>query len=175
MTLPLLVENDMQVQVRVARAADAHSVGEVLVASYPALMAGAYDAALLERALPLMTRANPNLLASGTYYVAEIGGEPVGCGGWTLEEPGSGTLVPGVAHIRHFGVSVRFVGRGVGRALFDRCVADAQRSDVQQMECYSSLNGQPFYAALGLRTVRRIDVQMGAEIVFPSIHMCRPI
>jgi GNAT superfamily N-acetyltransferase len=167
------LENDMQVQVRVARPADANVVGEVLAASYPVLMAGAYDAALLDHALPLMTRANPRLLDSGTYYVAEIEGEPVGCGGWTFEEPGLGTLVPGIAHIRHFGVSVHFVGRGVGRALYNQCVVDARRAGVRQMECYSSLNGERFYGALGFRIVRCIDVQMGAKLVFPSIHMSR--
>jgi N-acetylglutamate synthase-like GNAT family acetyltransferase len=166
---------DMQVQVRVAGRDDAGLISEVLVASYPVLMAGAYDAPLLERALPLMTRANPKMLESGTYYVAEIDGEPVGCGGWTFEEPGSGTLEAGVAHIRHFGVSEHFVGRGVGRALFDRCLVEAQRSGVRQMECYSSLNGEPFYSALGYSTVRFIDVQMGAELVFSSIHMRRMI
>lgn len=165
----------MKVKVRVARTADASSVRRVLLESYPLLMAGAYDDALLARALPLMTQANLGLLASGTYYLAEIEGEAVGCGGWTREEPGSGLLVPGVAHIRHFGVAVRFVGRGVGRALYERCAADARGSGVRRLECYSSLNGKAFYSALGFAVVRTIKVPMGAELTFPSIHMSRTI
>lgn len=139
----------MSLQLRVAGAPDASSVRKVLVASYPVLMAGAYDEALLARALPLMTEPNPRLLASGTYYLAEIGGEPVGCGGWTPEEPGSESFVPGVAHIRHFGVCEHFVGRGVGRALYDRCAANARESGMRRLECYSSLNGEAFYSRLG--------------------------
>lgn len=165
----------MNAHVRNATAADANLIGEVLVASYPALMAGAYDEELLARALPLMTRPHPKLLVSGTYYVAEIEGEPVGCGGWSREEPGSGSLEPGVAHIRHFAVSERFVGRGIGRILYGRCAADARRVGVRRLECYSSLNGEPFYSALGFATVRSIDVRMATDLIFPSIHMRRSI
>ena len=51
-----------------------------------------------------MTRANPGLLASGTYYVAESRDSLiVGCGGWTRESPVDGGIEPGLGHIRHFG------------------------------------------------------------------------
>lgn len=52
--------------VRVARPADAAAVGALLRAAYSALLAGAYDAALLERALPWMAEPNPALLHCGT-------------------------------------------------------------------------------------------------------------
>lgn len=165
----------MTLEIRIAGATDASAVRQVLAASYPLLMADAYDEALLARALPLMTQANPRLLGSGTYYLAELGAEPVGCGGWTHEEPGSGLLVPGVAHIRHFGVVERFAGRGVGRALYDRCAADARKSGVQRFDCYSSLNGEAFYSALGFNVVRPVEVPMGADLKFPSLHMSRAI
>lgn len=159
------------IEIRIAGAADASAVRQVLAASYPVLMANAYDDALLARALPLMTLANPRLLGSGTYYLAEVDGKPVGCGGWTREEPGSGLVVPGVAHIRHFGVAEHFVGRGVGRVLYERCAADARKSGVQRLDCYSSLNGEAFYSALGFKVVRPVDVPMGADLNFPSLYM----
>lgn len=134
-------------------------------------MAGAYDEGLLARALPLMTRANPKLLASGTYYIAEIEGEAVGCGGWTHEEPGSGLVVSGSAHIRHFGVVQQLAGQGVGRALYQRCAADAEEAGVSRFKCYSSLNGKSFYSALGFVTVCPVAVPMGDGLTFPSIHM----
>lgn len=64
----------MTLEIRIAGATDASAVRQVLAASYPVLMADAYDDALLARALPLMTQANPRLLGSGTYYLAELGG-----------------------------------------------------------------------------------------------------
>lgn len=159
--------------IRPARLDDAAAIEAVFNASYPALMAGAYDAALLTRALPRITRAHPALLAGGTYFVAEDEGEPVGCGGWSRERPGTGAIEPGLGHIRHFATRPTFVGRGVGRALYGRCVSQAQAAGVQRFECYSSLNGEPFYAALGFARLGLIEVAMGPDLAFPSMMMMR--
>lgn len=164
-----------EISIRVARPGDAAAVEKVLLASYPALMAGAYDAVVLARALPGMTRANPGLLASGTYYLAEAAGEAVGCGGWTLERPGTVEVEPGLAHIRHFGVDPGWTGRGVGRALYERCQAQARAAGARRFECYASLNGEAFYAAMGFTSAGPIDVPMGPNLTFPSIRMFRPI
>ena len=93
----------MPVTIRVAIPADAAAVSIVLADSYPSLMSGAYPADLLARALPLITRPHPRLLAGGTYYLAEADGEPIGCGGWSFWMPGV-VEEPGLAHIRHFAV-----------------------------------------------------------------------
>src|SRR5262245_27357402 len=113
--------------IRVARPADSDAVSALLVASYSILLAARYDSNTLGRALPIMTKANPTLLASGTYYVAE--GEPgnlVGCGGWTTARPGSGEVIEGEAHIRHFATHPERTRRGVGTSLLTRCFSDAR-------------------------------------------------
>jgi GNAT superfamily N-acetyltransferase len=161
--------------VRVAHPDDAGAVGEVLRDSYPALMAGAYEPALLVRALPLMTRPQPRLLASGTFYLCEARGEAVGCGGWSFEPPGGGEREPGIAHIRHFATRSGWAGRGVGRALYRRCEADARAAGAVEFQCYSSLNGEGFYAVLGFVRVAAIDVPMAPDLDFPSLHMRRTI
>jgi len=84
----------VRTRVRTAGPADLAAVERVFEASYPALMADAYDGALLARALPLMIRAQPGLLGSGNYHVAEAEGEIVGCGGWSHEKPGSAETEP---------------------------------------------------------------------------------
>ena len=76
--------------VRVAGPDDAEAIGAVLWASYPKLMAPAYPADVLARALPFMVRPNPTLLRSRTYYLAAApDGTVVGCGGWTSSAPAS--------------------------------------------------------------------------------------
>jgi len=76
-------------RVRVAAPDDAEPIGTLLRASYPSLMLPGYSAAVLARALPLMVRATPALLRSGTYYLVEGPGRALaGCGGWTFERPG---------------------------------------------------------------------------------------
>ena len=162
--------------VRIATPDDAANVGRLLEASYPPLMAQAYDARTLLRALDLMTKANPALLASGTYYVAESpGGRTVGCGGWTLERPGTAVTEPGLAHVRHFATDPSWARRGVGRAIFDRCESAARLAGVHAFECYSSLNAERFYAALGFRRVRYLDVQLTSDVLLPGVLMLREI
>lgn len=161
--------------VRVAGPGDVAAIDTILQKSYPALMASVYEPALLARALPLMVKANPRLLASGTYYLAEAESEPAGCGGWTFDEPGTGALEPGIAHIRHFGVRPDCTGKGVGRRLYQRCEADARAAGASRFMCFASLNGEAFYRALGFASERAVDVPMGPGLAFPSILMSRSI
>ena len=105
-------------EVRVSTIDDSASVSSLLRASYPKLMRSAYDPVLLERALPRMTTAQPGLLESCSYYVAESAdGEIIGCGGWTRERPLSTEIEENVGHIRHFGVHPDWTRCGVGKAI----------------------------------------------------------
>jgi GNAT superfamily N-acetyltransferase len=162
--------------VRIAAPGDEARVSDLLSDSYSELMASAYDAPTLAPVLPAMMQANPALLSSGTYFVAETGdGRIVGCGGWTQERPGSGDVSPGLGHIRHFATHPEWLGRTIGRAIYDRCEMQARTAEIQRFECYASLNAEGFYAALGFTSVRRIEVQMGEDLTLPSILMERSI
>ena len=162
----------MHVHIRTASIEDSDSITALLQLSYPALMRGAYEVSILKAALPVMTVAQPSLLRSGTYYVAETAeGAVVGCGGWTKEEPGSGEILPGVAHIRHFGVHPEWTRRGIGQALYVRCRDDAKGAGISEFECFSSMNGEPFYAALGFVRDGIIELEMSSGISLPSVRM----
>lgn len=161
---------------RVATIDDAAGVGTLLKIAYPVLMEPAYEKALLVSVLERMTKANPDLLASGTYYVAESRrGLIVGCGGWTAERPGDGATEAGLGHIRHFATHPDWTNRGIGRAIYRLCEVGARATGITRFECYSSLNAENFYAALGFETMRRIDVDLGSNVALPSILMQRPI
>jgi GNAT superfamily N-acetyltransferase len=158
--------------IRVARPADSDAIGALLELSYSRLLAASYDAGILGRALPHMTRANPTLLASGTYYVAEREpGNIVGCGGWTTAHPGSGGIIEAEAHVRHFATHPGWVRRGIGAALLARCFRNARRCGVRRLHCISTLNAERFYRASGFQTVGQIDVPMGPSLTFPGILM----
>lgn len=156
---------------RPATLADADAVTALLQASYPRLLAGAYDAELLDRALPLMTRANPRLLASGTYFVVDGEQALLGAGGVTLDEPGTGRLIPGLAHLRHFATAPTALRRGVGRALVRACATVAAEAGARTLEAWSTLPAVPFYEASGLQVVERFDVPFTADLAFPSVRM----
>lgn len=161
---------------RVSVPEDAPRVTALLQASYPVLMAEGYEGPLLTSVLPFMTQANPALLSSGTYYLAEAaGGQVVGCGGWTRERPGTGEVADGLAHIRHFATHPDWVGHGVGRAIFEFCERAAKAAGVRRFECYSSLNAERFYLALGFAKAGQMKVTLADGIGLPSILMIRSI
>ncbi len=161
-------------QLRVAGPADAEAVTAVLASAYPRLMAPDYDPAVLAAVLPAMTRANPGLLASGTYYVQVApGGGIVACGGWTREEPGTGRIEPGVAHVRHFGTHADWIRRGLGRAVFECCKQAAFAEGLRIFRCFSSLGAEPFYAALGFATLQRTHLSIGEGRKLPTVTMVR--
>lgn len=161
---------------RIATPGDCAAVDALLQASYPVLMAPAYEAALLAPALGLMTKANMALLASGTYYIAESrDGAAVGCGGWTRERPGNGVVAAGVGHMRHFATHPQWTGRGIGRALYRLCERDARAAGVVVLECFASLNAAGFYRALGFERVGAIRMELGPGVALPAVLMRRHI
>jgi N-acetylglutamate synthase-like GNAT family acetyltransferase len=159
-------------KIRVAQPKDATRIDALLQACYPPLMAGSYKAGLLARVLPLMTRSNPALLCSGSYYLAEmVSGEVTGCGGWSFGQPGSGDLVQGLAHIRHFATHPDWTRRGIGRALFERSARDAKAAGISRLQAYSSLNAEAFYRAVGFKTLRPVEVELLPGLMLPAVLM----
>ena len=158
--------------IRTTSPSDREAVSTLLENSYSTLLAVSYDSNILRLALPYITKANPALLASGTYYVAATESDMlVGCGGWTVENPGSGETTAGEAHIRHFAIHPEWTRRGIGASLVARCIFDARSLGIRKLHCFSTLNAEPFYRASGFHTVERIDVPMGPIIAFPAVLM----
>lgn len=164
----------MRFAIRLSTPDDAEAVTALLAASYPPLMAGHYEPDALAALLPAITVANPQLLGSGRYFIAETAdGTTVGCGGWSTERPGSGEPTEGLGHVRHFATHPDWIGRGIGRALFERCLAQARAAGVTTFECYANLNAEGFYRALGFVPVRPIEVAVSPERSLPATLMRR--
>lgn len=164
-----------EITIRVATPDDMEPLSVLIAASYATLGEAAYDREKLAAAMPLMSRANPALLASGTYFIAETNGEMAGCGGWTFEKPGGGERIDGVAHIRHFATHPAHHRKGVARLLLQRCLDEATRAGATMMKSQSTLPAEAFYALAGFRRVRPIDVEVSPGIVLPVIAMERSL
>ena len=67
--------------VRPACRSDISAVDALLARAYPRLLAKDYTADVLQRALPVIGCAQPDLVASGTYYLIEEQGSLLGAGG----------------------------------------------------------------------------------------------
>ena len=148
----------------------------VLAASYSTLLASHYEKALLDRALPFMTKANPKLLASGTFYVAQShNDEIVACGGWTPEHPETGDVLKEEAHIRHFATHPDWARMGVARSIMERCCIDANAQGISKLLCYSTLVAESFYRAFGFKSIAWLDVLMGSKVPFKTVMMQREL
>ena len=161
-----------EASLRVAQPDDASAISAVLLASYSTLYRGWYTDDVLEIALPAMTRANPLLIASGRYFVAEIAGRIVSCGGWSAEKPGGGGAIPRLAHIRHFATDPDHLNRGCGGAILRRCLAEAAEAGFAEMETISSLTAEAFYARHGFRQVSVVR-QAIRRVSFACVMMRR--
>lgn len=166
----------MSFQVRTSTEADTGAVTALLQKSYAALLRDAYEADVLDKALPLITRARPELLVSGSYYVAEDdAGGIIGAGGWTRYSPTGQDETPDNGNIRHFGTDPDHTGKGIGRSLMARCVSDALDAGIAEFNCYSTLNGEAFYRACGFHSVEPFPITLPGGVVFPSVRMTRSL
>lgn len=162
------------IRIEIATLSDAPAVTTLFERSYSRLLVGEYDAKTLDRAMAFLAHTNPDLLGSGTYYLAKTAdGALAGSGGWTMNRPGTKDDVsPGVAHVRHFAVDPDHTRKGIARALFDRCVADAKQTNgVHRFECYSTLSAQRFYEKLGFEVIGEFAAPFAPDFSFPSLHM----
>jgi len=160
--------------IRPATPADIGAVDELLGRSYGPLLRADYPPSTLVLALPRMARAQPQLLASGRYFLAELEGQLLGAGGWSPEPPGGGAVIPGLGHVRHVATSARVARRGVGRAVMGRVMAEARGAGALRLSSLSTLTAVPFYEALGFRPLRPLMLKFGGAD-FPAVEMERTL
>lgn len=154
------------VRVRPSTKADMAAVDALLARTYPKLLKADYAPSVLVTALPVISRARPELLVCGTYYVAEEHDRVVGAGGWTRDGQDRR-----LGHVRHVVTDDRVLRRGIGRAVMQRCFADARAAGVARMECWATLTAERFYQAVGFETVGPMEVTLQRGITFPALRM----
>ncbi|WP_299553472.1 GNAT family N-acetyltransferase [uncultured Tateyamaria sp.] len=156
--------------VRPSTSQDMAAVDALLARTYPKLLKADYPPSVLVTALPIISRARPELLACGTYYVAEEDGRILGAGGWTPDRKNSS-----LGHIRHVVTDDRALRRGVGRRLMNHSFDMSRATGVIRMECWATRTAVPFYKAVGFDEVGPIDVQLTGGISFPSVRMMQDL
>ena len=163
--------------VRAARASDLSEIDALFGRSYPVLLKGHYPPSVLVTAIPLISKAQPRLLTSGTYFVVlDEDARIVGAGGWTLGAPGTGRIGGNTTgHIRHVVTDHRQVRRGIGRTLMERIFESARAVGMKRLDCLSTLMAVPFYASAGFEEVRPVNVDLRPGIELPAILMRREL
>ena len=161
--------------IRIARPSDLAELDALFARAYPALLKADYPPSVLVTALPRISRAQPALLASGTYRVAEEGGRIVAAGGWTAKAPGSVRAGRGLGSVRHVVTDPNHLRRGHARAILTECIEEARARGMIAMLAMSTRTAVPFYAALGFRALGEEEVMLDRAVPFPAERMVRPL
>jgi GNAT superfamily N-acetyltransferase len=163
----------MSVSIRQAARSDVEALQNLIARSVRSLRIDYYSPEQIERSLVVVFGVDTQLIDDETYYVAEIGGEIVGCGGWSRRSTMYGgdqarsaqeiEIDPrwSPARTRAFFVDRKQARRGIGRAILGYCEWAAIVGGSQSAELVATLPGQPLYAALGYKPVEPVDVDLG--------------
>jgi GNAT superfamily N-acetyltransferase len=183
----------MNAQIRKAVPADVPRLRHVIDASVRGLQTTDYSPSQIEGALKSVYGVDSQLIADGTYYIAEIAQyraeSPVivACGGWSKRK----TLYGGdqfagredslldpqhdAAKIRAFFVHPDHARRGIGSLILEACENAAIAAGFLRLEMGATLSGVAFYRAKGYIEIENQSVQLGNGEVLPIVRMAKDV
>ena len=172
---------------RPATAEDLSAIGALMKESAAAIFPASYDERQVASAMRYVAEVDTALVADGTYFVVEAGGELVACGGWSRRDrlyTGSGDaagddrlLDPETepAKIRAMFVRADWTRRGLGRRIIDECEAAARREGFRRLALGATLPGVPLYRACGFETVHEGEITLTDGVVLEYVSMEKPL
>jgi N-acetylglutamate synthase-like GNAT family acetyltransferase len=189
----------VEFQIRPAREADVPALRELIELSVRKLQAQDYSPQQMEAALRTVFGVDSQLIADGTYLLAEAflataesaprrpaqAGAVViaGCGGWSKRKTLYGgdrwrdrqddLLDPHVdaAKIRAFFIHPDWARQGVGTRILDACEAAAAAAGFTRFEMGATLTGAKLFGERGYVALQPIELPLEDGITLPIIHM----
>lgn len=182
-------DTPLEVTIRQATPDDLPATRAVVEQSLRILGAADYSPRQIESALNYIAGTDtPNLIADGTYYVAEAQGNIAGCGGWSKRHAlhgGHGDTNDAVpppldpardaAKIRQFYVHPRWAKRGIARRLLHACEDAARVAGFTRLELAATLTGEPLYGAHGFKRVEPMEIMLPDGVALPVIKMVKQL
>jgi GNAT superfamily N-acetyltransferase len=170
--------------------ADVPALHALIEASVRGLMPQGYTKAQLDGAFGTLLGVDTQLIADGTYFVAEaaLGAGTttlVGCGGWSKRKTLFGSdhragredelLDPkeDAAKIRAFFVHPEWARRGIGSKVLEICEHAAMAAGFRRFEMGATLTGVPLYQARGYVEIDRIEVPLANGAALPVVRMAK--
>lgn len=176
------------IRIRRARLEDGRALRDLIAASARGLSREEYDEAQVESALATgVFGVDTELIADGTYFVAEAEEEIVGCGGWSRRRTLFGgdrfaareseALDPAreAAKVRAFFVDPAWARRGIGRRILARCEAEARAGGFRALEMMATLPGLGFYQASGYAIDERVEYEMDDGVRIELARMSKSL
>jgi GNAT superfamily N-acetyltransferase len=152
---------------RLAVLDDAPQIAELMLSSIRDIFPRFYDERQTASAVRHIAQPDLALIEDGTYFVHEVDGEIIACGGWSRRNKlytGSGDraddarlLDPATepARVRAMFVHPDWTRRGLGRAILEACEAAARAEGFTKLALLATLPGERLYRAFGFREIER--------------------
>jgi GNAT superfamily N-acetyltransferase len=172
---------------RLATEDDVPALRVLIEASVRELSPSFYSPAQIAGALQHVFGPDTALIRDRTYYLLAADDEVAAAGGWSRRRTlyGGDQMKDGPdplldparepARIRAFFVHPRWARQGLGRRLFERCLADAAQAGFSRLELMATLPGEPLYRALGFAELERLTVSLPGHVELPVVRMSRDI
>ena len=187
-----------KIRLRLALPEDVPVLRQLIEASARGLQTEDYTPAQIEGALQTVFGVDSQLIADGTYIVAEAPGEEaeskpgmsaestpliVGCGGWSKRKTLYGSdhwtgredtlLDPqrDAAKIRAFFIHPDWARRGVGTLILKACEDAAHAAGFTRYEMGATLTGAKLFGAKGYVAVKPITIPLANGESLPVIQM----
>jgi GNAT superfamily N-acetyltransferase len=179
----------MKIRIRQAVTADVPILRDLIDASVRGLQTRDYTPSQIESALATVYGVDTQLIADGTYLVAEAeaGADTapliVGCGGWSKRK----TLYGGdqwtgreaalldpqrdAAKIRAFFIHPSWARRGIGSMILEACENAAVAAGFTRFEMGATLTGVPLYQARGYVALENLEVPLANGESLPIVRM----
>ncbi len=174
--------------IRQAKQRDIPVLKQLIPESVRLLSANSYTTQQIESALVNMFGVDTRLIEDGTYYVAEVEGRIVACGGWSKRATLFGgdqmkaceddlLLNPQIdpARIRAFFVHPEYARRGIGSRMMEACERAAQEAHFTTLELVATLPGEPLYKSFGYEVAERFDIELPEGVRLPVARMRKRI
>ena len=174
---------ETNIRLRLAVPEDVPTLRELIDKSVRGLQTQDYTPAQIEGALKTVFGVDSQLIADGTYIVAEAESMLVGCGGWSKRKTLYGgdrwtgredaPLDPNcdAAKIRAFFIHPDWARRGVGSMILLACEDAARAAGFTRYEMGATLTGAKLFGVKGYNAVKPISVPLVNGEVLPVIHM----
>lgn len=158
--------------IRAATLGDADAIDALMKLSTRHLFPGFYDAAQTASAVKYIASVDRMLLTDGTYFVLEVDGAMVACGGWSRR----GKLYTGThsaadnariidpatepARVRAMFVRPDWTRRGLGTRILEACQAAAKAEGFTSLALMATLPGVPLYERFGFQLREHVQIPL---------------
>lgn len=176
----------MTYRIRKATARDQSAIEILIAESVRGLSRMDYDERQIELSIKTVFGVDTELIADGTYFVAEADGKLVGCGGWSKRRTLYGASVYAAsrdsaeldpsrdaAKIRAFFIHPDWARQGIGKAILARCEEEAKAHGFQSAEMMSTLPGVRLYTVCGYAGNERVAVPVGEGVEIVCVKMSK--